>query len=286
MLAMLGRVAGMTPASNDATLTPVTGLYPDIEPFASHRIAVGGGHELYLEECGNPRAAPRCFCMAVPEPVASPITAASSIPSATGWCCSTNADAADPVPHADLTDNTTWHLVADIEAIRERLGIDRWLVFGGSWGSTLALAYAETHPERVRALILRGIFLCREREIRWFYQEGASRVFPDYWLDYLQPIPEAERDDLLSAYHRRLTGDDELARLAAAKAWSLWEGRTANLLPNDDVLKHFGSPRYRPGSGADRKPLLCSPRLSGAGPAVAGRSPHRCHSWSHCAGSL
>jgi proline iminopeptidase len=147
------------------------------------------------------------------------------------------------VPHADLTDNTTWHLVADIEAIRERLGIDRWLVFGGSWGSTLALAYAETHPERVRALILRGIFLCREREIRWFYQEGASRVFPDYWRDYLKPIPEAQREDLLSAYHRRLIGHDELARLAAAKAWSLWEGRTANLLPNEDVLKHFSSPR-------------------------------------------
>ncbi len=137
-------------------------------------------------------------------------------------------------------DNTTWDLVADIERIRVHLGIERWLVFGGSWGSTLALAYAQTHPGRVSALVLRGIFLCRPQEIQWFYQQGASRVFPDYWADFLAPIPEAERRDLLGAYHRVLTGSDEVARLAAAKAWSVWEGRTATLLPNPAVVEHFG----------------------------------------------
>jgi proline iminopeptidase len=130
-----------------------------------------------------------------------------------------------------------------MERIREQLGIDRWLVFGGSWGSTLALAYAESCPERVSALVVRGIFLCRDREIGWFYQDGASWVFPDWWEDFLAPIPESERGDLLHAYHRRLTGDDEVARMAAAKAWSLWEGRTATLLPNEDLRAYFADPR-------------------------------------------
>jgi proline iminopeptidase len=143
-------------------------------------------------------------------------------------------------PHASLVANTTWDLVADLERIRERLGIDRWLVFGGSWGSTLALAYAQAHPERVLALVVRGIFLCRPQEIRWFYQEGANWVFPDYWQDFLAPIPAAERGDLLNAYHQRLTGTDEVGRLAAAKAWSTWEGRTATLLANPDIRAHFG----------------------------------------------
>jgi proline iminopeptidase len=132
--------------------------------------------------------------------------------------------------------------VADCERIRTTLGIERWLVFGGSWGSTLALAYAETHTERVLALVVRGIFLCREAEIRWFYQEGANWVFPDWWEDFIAPIPAAERHDLLRAYHRRLTGADEVGRMAAAKAWSVWEGRTATLLPNADLQAHFADP--------------------------------------------
>jgi proline iminopeptidase len=144
--------------------------------------------------------------------------------------------------HASLTANTTWDLVADIERIRERLGIERWLVFGGSWGSTLALAYAETHPERVAALVVRGIFLCRDEEIRWFYQEGASWIYPDYWEQFLAPIPVEERGDLLSAYHKRLTGEDEATRLAAAQAWSVWEGRTATLRANPDIEAHFAHP--------------------------------------------
>ena len=145
-------------------------------------------------------------------------------------------------PHAELKENSTWHLVADIERIRRELGVDRWLVFGGSWGSTLALAYAQAHPDRVAALVVRGIFLCRDEEIRWFYQEGASWAFPDAWEDFLAPIPENERQNLLEAYHRRLTGDDEIARMAAAKAWSTWEGSTATLLPNQNVRSFFADP--------------------------------------------
>jgi len=135
-------------------------------------------------------------------------------------------------PHASLEANTTWDLVADMERLRELIGADKWLVFGGSWGSTLALAYAETHPERVAALVLRGIFTVRQAEIQWFYQEGASWMFPDYWEDFLAPIPEAERGDLVAAYGRRLTGSDRAAQLEAAKAWSRWEGRTVTLRPD------------------------------------------------------
>lgn len=142
-------------------------------------------------------------------------------------------------PHADLSNNTTWDLVADIEKSARLSGIERWVVFGGSWGSTLALAYAQTHPQRVRALILRGIFLCRPHEIAWFYQQGASRIFPDYWEDFVAPVEPAQRHDMLSAYHRLLTGTDELRRLAAARAWSVWEGRTATLLPDERVAAHF-----------------------------------------------
>jgi proline iminopeptidase len=140
-------------------------------------------------------------------------------------------------PHASLEHNTTWHLVADIERLREHLGIDKWQVFGGSWGSTLALAYAQTHPTRVTELVLRGIFLLRKSEIDWFYQGGASALFPDAWEDYQAQIPEAERGDFLSAYYRRLTGGDEAVRQAAARAWSVWEGRTSCLMPNEDLIQ-------------------------------------------------
>lgn len=152
--------------------------------------------------------------------------------------------AGQSTPHANLEENTTWNLVADIERLREHLGIDRWLVFGGSWGSTLALAYAQTHPERVKSLVLRGIFLCRPKEIRWFYQEGegASAIFPDVWEEYIRIIPEAERGDMLSAYHRRLMSDDEDVRLEAARAWSIWEGSTSKLLPDQSLIDHFAEP--------------------------------------------
>jgi proline iminopeptidase len=143
---------------------------------------------------------------------------------------------------AELEGNSTDKLVEDLEAVRHFLGIDRWLLFGGSWGSTLSLVYAETHPDRVLGLVLRGIFLCRPRDIHWFYQDGASRVFPDYWQDYLAQIPEVERDDMVAAYYRRLTSANELEQIQAAKAWSVWEGRCATLHPNPKVVEHFGHP--------------------------------------------
>src|SRR5690606_7116105 len=144
-------------------------------------------------------------------------------------------------PHASLESNTTWHLVADIEALRRKLGIDRWLVFGGSWGSTLALAYAQTHPAAVTELVLRGIFLLRKKEIDWFYQHGAGMLFPERWAEFLAPIPEGERGDLLAAYHRRLTSDDRATQVEAARAWSIWEGATSSLLPNPERASQFGA---------------------------------------------
>jgi proline iminopeptidase len=147
-------------------------------------------------------------------------------------------------PHADLRDNTTWDLVADIEKLRARLGIDRWQVFGGSWGSTLALAYAESHPDRVAELVLRGIFMLRRWELEWFYQEGASRLFPDAWEHYLAAIPEVERADLISAFHRRLTSEDEATRLAAARAWSVWEGATSFLHVDQDFVAGHEDPKF------------------------------------------
>jgi proline iminopeptidase len=145
-------------------------------------------------------------------------------------------------PHASLEENTTWDLVADIERLREHLGIQRWLVFGGSWGSTLSLAYAISHPERVTALVLRGIFLCRQHEIRWFYQQGVDMLFPDKFEKYASVIPADERHDMLGAYYRRLTSDDEAVRLEAARAWSVWEGSTLKLLEDADTVAHFDEP--------------------------------------------
>jgi len=145
------------------------------------------------------------------------------------------------IPHAELEGNTTQALVADMEIIREKLDISRWVLFGGSWGSTLSLVYAETHNDRVMGLIVRGIFLTRQKEIDWFYQEGASRIFPDYWQDFIKPIPENERNSLLKAYYKRLVGENEIAQMQAAKAWSIWEGRTATLKSNKNVIDHFGN---------------------------------------------
>ncbi len=147
-------------------------------------------------------------------------------------------------PHASLENNTTWHLVADIERLREMLGIDRWLVFGGSWGSTLALAYAQSHPERVSALVLRGIFLLRRAELDWFYQQGASALYPDRWESYVEPIPLAERGGLMQAFYRRLTGPDRAAALAAARAWAVWEGSTSFLLTDEDNVRRWGEDEF------------------------------------------
>lgn len=217
-------------------------LYPPIEPYATRRISVDGTHVLYLEECGNPDGIPAVFLHGGPGAGFEPGHRRFFDPTRYRIILFDQRGSGRSTPHAELAQNTTWHLVADIERIREELGIERWLVFGGSWGSTLALAYAQARPERVAALVVRGVFMCRDQEIRWFYQEGANWAFPDLWQDFLAPIPEAERDDLLRAYHRRLTGDDEIARMAAAKAWSIWEGRTITLLPNPDVQALFAEP--------------------------------------------
>jgi proline iminopeptidase len=217
-------------------------LYPDILPYAVHRLAVDDRHALYVEECGTAKGIPALFLHGGPGAGCEPYHRRFFDPTRYRVVLFDQRGAGRSVPHADLSDNTTWHLVADIERIRELLGIERWLVFGGSWGSTLALAYAQTHPERVSALVLRGIFLCRDDEIRWFYQEGASRLFPDYWADFVAPVAPGDRHDMLGAYHRLLTGADDIARMAAAKAWSTWEGRTATLLPNPSVVNHFGDP--------------------------------------------
>lgn len=218
-------------------------LYPPIEPYATHRILVDALHEIYVEECGRRDGIPALFLHGGPGAGCEPGHRRFFDPARYRILLFDQRGCGRSRPHAELAANTTWHLVSDIERIRQALGIDRWLVFGGSWGSTLALAYAQAHPERVTALIVRGVFLCRDSEIRWFYQEGANWVFPDWWQDFLAPIPEAERGDLIAAYHQRLIDRDESVRLAAAQTWSLWEGRTATLMPNADVQAYFSDPR-------------------------------------------
>jgi proline iminopeptidase len=204
-------------------------LYPDIEPYDHGSLQVDARHRLYYEQCGNPRGKPVVLLHGGPGAGCGPKMRRFHDPKHYRIVLFDQRGAGRSTPHADLVDNTTWHLVADIERLREHLGIGRWQVFGGSWGSTLALAYAQTHPERVTELVLRGIFMLRRWELEWFYQEGASRLFPDAWEAYLKPIPAVERHDLISAYHRRLTSDDPATRLAAARAWSVWEAATSFL---------------------------------------------------------
>lgn len=217
-------------------------LYPEIQPNLVHSLKVDARHTLHIEECGNPKGLPVVFLHGGPGAGCEPYHRRFFNPEIYRIILFDQRGCGQSTPHADLVDNTTWDLVADMEKIRQHLGIGKWLVFGGSWGSTLGLAYAQTHPEQVLGLVLRGIFLCREQEIKWFYQYGASRVFPDYWEDFVAPVATADRSDMLSAYHKLLTGKDELRRMAAAKAWSKWEGRTATLLPDETVVRHFGNP--------------------------------------------
>lgn len=217
-------------------------LYPDIRPYVKHTLAVEPPHVLYIEESGKPDGIPVLFVHGGPGSGCESYHRRFFDPEVYRIILFDQRGAGKSTPHAELEGNTSQALVADMEAIREHLKIDKWALFGGSWGSTLSLLYAETHPERVLGLILRGIFLCRRKEIDWFYQEGASRLFPDIWQDFLKPIPKDQRHDMVSAYYIRLTGDDELARMAAAKAWSIWEGRTATLKQSKSVVDHFGSP--------------------------------------------
>jgi proline iminopeptidase len=211
-------------------------LYPDIEPFRTGRLAVGGSHELYFEESGNPKGKPVVFLHGGPGGGTEAKHRRYFDPAAYRIVLFDQRGCGKSTPFASLEANTTWDLVVDMERLRSHLEIERWQVFGGSWGSTLALAYAETHPERVSELVLRGIFLLRDEEIRWFYQEGASWLFPDAWHEYLTHIPPDERGDLLHAYYKRLTSNDPAVRSAAAKTWSVWEGRTSCLIPNAELI--------------------------------------------------
>ena len=212
-------------------------LYPEIEPFDNGFLPVDDRHTLYYEQCGNPAGKPVVLLHGGPGAGCGAKMRRFHDPAQYRMVLFDQRGSGRSTPHADLTDNTTWDLVADVERLREHLGIGRWQVFGGSWGSTLALAYAESHPGRVTELVLRGIFMLRRWELEWFYQQGCSRLFPDAWDKYLEPIPPVERGDLISAYHRRLTSPDDATRLAAARAWSVWEASTSLLLQDDAFIK-------------------------------------------------
>ena len=219
-------------------------FYPEIQPFQRGRLRVSALHEIYFEQCGNPRGQPAVVLHGGPGGGITPFLRQMHDPSHYRIILFDQRGCGQSTPHAELAENTTWDLVADMERLRQHLGIDRWQVAGGSWGSTLALAYAETHPERVTGLVVRGIFTVRRSEIEWFYQCGADALFPDVWETYVAPIPEAERHDLIAAYHRRLTGADPAAQLACARAWSQWEGATLSLLPDPRRVSEFGADRF------------------------------------------
>ncbi len=217
-------------------------LYPDIKPYAEHRLQVSDIHDLYIEECGSPDGIPVVFIHGGPGGGCDPEYRCYFDPEKYRIILFDQRGCGRSKPHASLIDNTTQDLVADLEAIRESLDVDKWMLFGGSWGSTLALIYAERFPERVSAMVLRGIFLGRESDYDWLYKEGASKIYPDYWEDFNGHIPEDERGNLIAAYYSRLTGSDELSRMASAKAWSIWEARIATLHTSHKILNQFSDP--------------------------------------------
>src|SRR5687768_15836278 len=219
-------------------------FYPEIQPHRTGYLQVSPVHSLYFEESGNPAGKPVVFLHGGPGGGTSPKQRRFFDPERYRIVLFDQRGCGRSRPHASLEHNTTWDLVADIEKLRALAGIERWQVFGGSWGSTLALAYAETHPDRVTELVLRGIFMLRKAELDWFYQEGASRMYPDRWEDYLAPIPEAERGNLMRAFYRRLTGADRATALAAARAWAIWEGSTSFLLTDDDNVRKWGEDEF------------------------------------------
>lgn len=213
--------------------------YPQIEPFHQFKLKVSELHEIYVEQCGNPQGKPIVFLHGGPGGGCTEDHRRFFDPSTYHIILFDQRGCGRSTPHAELRENTTWDLVADIEKIREKLGINKWHVFGGSWGSTLALAYAVTYPNRVKALILRGIFLCRPSEIHWFYQEGASQIFPDSWETYRDYIPTNERSNFVEAYYRRLTDPDEKIRLEAARIWSKWEASASYLIPKPEAIEEY-----------------------------------------------
>ena len=224
-----------------ATKSALRTLYPAIKPYATGSLVVDAPHVLYYEECGNPSGQPVVFVHGGPGGGLDDRYRRFFDPKHYRIVLFDQRGCGKSTPHAELTKNTTWDLVADMEALRRTLKIERWMVFGGSWGSTLALAYAQKHPKVVTSLVLRGIFLLRKREIDWFYQEGASHLFPDAWEPYLAAIPKAERKDMVRAYYKRLTSSNAKTRLDAARAWSIWEGSTSTLLYDADLVARTGA---------------------------------------------
>jgi proline iminopeptidase len=225
-------------------MSALRSLYDPIEPYETGTIDVGDGHVVYYERSGTRGAKPAVFLHGGPGGGISANHRRLFDPRLYDVLLFDQRGCGRSTPHAGLEANTTWHLVADMERLRALIGVERWLVFGGSWGSTLALAYAQAHPDRVSEIVLRGIFTVRKSELDWYYQFGASEVFPDQWEAFVAPIPQDERFDLRAAYRRRLTGDDEAARLEAARAWTLWEGRTITLLPDPGVTSGFENPHF------------------------------------------
>jgi proline iminopeptidase len=219
-------------------------LYPPIEPYNQGKLKVSELHTIHYEESGNPQGKPVIFLHGGPGGGSVPMYRQYFDPQQYRIVMFDQRGCGQSTPYAELRDNTTWDLVRDIEKLREHLKIDRWVVFGGSWGSTLALAYSQTHPDRCKGLILRGIFMLRPSEIRWFYQEGASYIYPDAWSEYLKPIPFEERGDLLSAFYKRLTSEDREIRLEAARAWSVWEASTSKLIPSAASKVSFGMAEF------------------------------------------
>lgn len=219
-------------------------LYPEIEPYSTGFLKVTELHTLYFEEVGNPRGRPVVFLHGGPGGGIIPNYRRYFNPEKWRVILFDQRGCGKSTPFAELRENTTWDLVADIEKLREHLSISKWAVFGGSWGSTLALAYSITHPSVCTELFLRGIFLLRKKEIDWFYQEGCSKIFPDAWEDYIKPIPLDERHDFVQAFYKRLTSDNPKTRKAAARAWSVWEGSTSKLIPDTDVVARFGEDEF------------------------------------------
>ena len=219
-------------------------LYPPIEPYNEGKLKVSELHTIHYEQSGNPQGKPVIFLHGGPGGGISPMYRQYFDPEQWRIIIFDQRGCGQSTPYAELEENTTWHLVSDIEKLRQHLEIDRWVVFGGSWGSTLALVYSQTHPEPCKGLILRGIFMLRSSEIRWFYQEGANHIYPEAWQEYIKPIPVEERGDLLSAFYRRLTSEDRQVRLEAARAWSIWEASTSKLIPSAISKERFGMAQF------------------------------------------
>lgn len=217
-------------------------LYPPLKNYAQHELKVDDTHVLYVEESGSPEGIPVLFVHGGPGAGTTPDDRRFFDPERYRIILFDQRGCGRSTPHGSLVNNTTETLVSDMEKIREFLGISRWMLFGGSWGATLSLRYAQTYADKVISMILRGVFLGRERDLRWFYQAGASYIFPDYWDDFISSIPEEERDNLISAYHKRLVGEDELAKMHAAKQWSLWEAQCATLHPSKAICEKFSNP--------------------------------------------